>query len=78
MDTVQAITIFLLVLLARNPITLCVGMAIIAFNYGANFTVFPMATGGVFGRKYLSANYGWVFFSFGILWRLSINSPTYT
>jgi len=66
MDTVQAITIFLIVLLVRTPITLYISMAIIAFNYGGNFTVFPMATGGVFGRKYLSSNYGWVFFSFGI------------
>ena len=66
MDTIQAITIFLLVFLVRTPITLYIGMAIIAFNYGANFTVFPMATGGVFGRKNLSSNYGWVFFSFGI------------
>ena len=66
MDTVQAITIFLIVLLVQTPATLFIGMAIIAFNYGANFTVFPMATAGVFGRKYLSSNYGWVFFSFGI------------
>ena len=66
MDSVQAITIFLLVLLVRTPMTLYIGVAIIAFNYGANFTVFPMATGGVFGRKNLSSNYGWVFFSFGV------------
>jgi len=66
MDTMQAITIFLIVLLVQTPATLFIGMAIIAFNYGANFTVFPMATAGVFGRKYLSSNYGWVFFSFGI------------
>lgn len=66
MDSVQAITFFLMAILVRTPATLYIGMAIIAFNYGANFTVFPMATGGVFGRKYLSANYGWVFFSFGI------------
>ena len=66
MDSVQAITIFLIIFLARTPATLFIGMAIIAFNYGANFTVFPMATAGVFGKKYLSSNYGWVFFSFGI------------
>ncbi len=66
MDSVQAITIFLIVILVRTPVTLYIGMAIIAFNYGANFTVFPMATAGIFGRKYLSSNYGWVFFSFGI------------
>ncbi|MHA1560688.1 MAG: L-lactate MFS transporter [Promethearchaeota archaeon] len=66
MDSVQAITIFLIVLLVQTPATLFIGMAIIAFNYGANFTVFPMATAGIFGKKYLSSNYGWVFFSFGI------------
>jgi len=54
------------VFLVRNQFTLYLGIAIIAFNYGGNFTVFPMATGGVFGRKNLSSNYGWVFFSFGI------------
>ncbi len=66
MDSIQALTILLLFLLVKTPITLYIGIAIIAFNYGGNFTVFPMATGGVFGRKYLSSNYGWVFFSFGI------------
>ncbi|MHA1110849.1 MAG: L-lactate MFS transporter [Promethearchaeota archaeon] len=66
MDSVQAITIFLFFLLVQTPLTLYIAVAIIAFNYGGNFTVFPMATGGVFGRKYLSSNYGWVFFSFGI------------
>jgi len=66
MDSIQALTIFLIVLLVQTPATLYIGMAIIAFNYGGNFTVFPMATAGVFGRKYLSSNYGLVFFSFGI------------
>ena len=66
MDSLQAITVFLLYFLVRTPVTLFIAMAIIAFNYGANFTVFPMATGSVFGRKNLSSNYGWVFFSFGI------------
>ena len=66
MDSVQAITILLFFLLVQTPVTLYIAIAIIAFNYGGNFTVFPMATGGVFGRKNLSSNYGWVFFSFGI------------
>jgi OFA family oxalate/formate antiporter-like MFS transporter len=66
MDSMQTVTFFLLVFLARTPVTLYISMAIIAFNYGANFTVFPMATGEIFGRKYLSSNYGYVFFAFGI------------
>ena len=54
---VTAIDLILLVL---------VGLAVIAFNYGGNFSLFPLATREAFGSKYISQNYGWVFLSYGV------------
>ncbi len=46
--------------------SLAVGAAIVGFNFGGNFALFPSATADLFGAKNLGANYGWVFTSYGI------------
>jgi len=43
-----------------------VAAALIGFNFGGNFALFPSATADLFGAKNLGANYGWVFTSYGI------------
>jgi len=43
-----------------------VGAAIVGFNFGGNFALFPSATADLFGAKNLGANFGWVFTSYGI------------
>lgn len=40
--------------------------AIIGFNFGGNFALFPAATADYFGSKNLGTNYGWIFLSFGL------------
>ena len=61
----QAATMFMLGGLDTEW-SLAVGAAIVGFNFGGNFALFPSATAELFGAKNLGANYGWVFTSYGI------------
>lgn len=40
--------------------------AIIGFNFGGNFALFPAVTADYFGSKNLGTNYGWIFLSYGL------------
>ena len=42
------------------------GAAIIGFNFGGNFALFPAITADYFGAKNLGANYAWVFTAYGV------------
>jgi OFA family oxalate/formate antiporter-like MFS transporter len=66
MNSVQAVFMFLSLFLISTPITLWIVMAVLAANYGGNFSLFPTATDNLWGSKHLAANYGLVFFAFGI------------
>jgi OFA family oxalate/formate antiporter-like MFS transporter len=65
MFLVQAVMMFVLGGL-DTEISIAVGAAIVGFNFGGNFALFPSATADLFGAKNLGANYGWVFTSYGI------------
>jgi len=43
-----------------------VAAALIDFNFGGNFALFPAATADFFGNKNVGSNYGWVFTAYGI------------
>lgn len=43
-----------------------VAAALIGFNFGGNFALFPAATADYFGNRNVGSNYGWVFTSYGI------------
>ena len=45
---------------------LYVGAAIIGFNFGGNFALFPAATADLFGNKNVGANYPYVFLAYGV------------
>jgi len=45
---------------------LYIGAAIIGFNFGGNFALFPAATADIFGNKNVGTNYPWVFMSYGV------------
>ncbi len=45
---------------------LIVGAAIIGFNFGGNFALFPAATADFFGNKNVGSNYGWMFTAYGV------------
>jgi OFA family oxalate/formate antiporter-like MFS transporter len=49
-----------------NPIMFYVVAALIGFNFGANFALFPAATADSFGSENVGLNYGYVFTSYGI------------
>ena len=40
--------------------------ALIGFNFGGNFALFPAATADFFGNKNVGSNYGWIFTAYGI------------
>lgn len=40
--------------------------AIIGFNFGGNFALFPAATADFFGNKSVGTNYPWVFMAYGV------------
>jgi OFA family oxalate/formate antiporter-like MFS transporter len=42
------------------------GAAVIGFNFGGNFALFPAATADYFGNKTVGKNYGWVFLAYGV------------
>ncbi len=44
---------------------LSVGAALVGFNFGGNFALFPSLTADMFGSKNIGANYGWVFTAYG-------------
>jgi OFA family oxalate/formate antiporter-like MFS transporter len=45
---------------------LYVGAAIIGFNFGGNFALFPAATADLFGNKNVGSNYPWIFLAYGV------------
>jgi len=49
-----------------NPIFFYVAAALIGFNFGANFALFPAATADSFGSENVGLNYGFVFTSYGV------------
>jgi OFA family oxalate/formate antiporter-like MFS transporter len=48
-----------------NPMFFYVAAALIGFNFGANFALFPAATADSFGSENVGLNYGFVFTSYG-------------
>ncbi len=49
-----------------NPMFFYVAAALIGFNFGANFALFPAATADSFGSENVGLNYGFVFTSYGV------------
>jgi len=52
--------------MAGTPGLLFIGAALIGFNFGGNFALFPMITAETFGPKHIGQNYGWVFLAYGV------------
>jgi len=61
----QGVVMLLFYQMGFHPWTLYLGSAIIGFNFGGNFALFPAATADCFGNKQVGTNYGWVFTSYG-------------
>jgi MFS family permease len=66
MTLFQGIIMLFLYYLGASPAGLIIAAAIIGFNFGGNFALFPAATADFFGNKTVGRNYGLVFFAYGI------------
>lgn len=62
----QGIFVIIFQWIAGTPGLLYLGAALIGFNFGGNFALFPTITAETFGTKYVGQNYGWVFLAYGI------------
>ena len=62
----QGIVMLLFYQMGFNEQLLYLGAAIIGFNFGGNFALFPAATADFFGNKTVGTNYGWVFTAYGV------------
>ncbi|MEA1986657.1 MAG: OFA family MFS transporter [Candidatus Marinimicrobia bacterium] len=66
MMATQGIFVILFQWIAGIPALLYLGAALIGFNFGGNFALFPTITADTFGTKYIGQNYGWIFLAYGI------------
>jgi MFS transporter, OFA family, oxalate/formate antiporter len=57
----EAIAIFILIKFAANPLIFVVMSAFTFFGWGEIFSLFPALCGDFFGRKYATANYGFLY-----------------
>jgi OFA family oxalate/formate antiporter-like MFS transporter len=62
----QGIMMLLFYYMGGRVALLYLGAAIIGFNFGGNFSLFPTATADFFGTKSVGPNYGWVFTAYGV------------
>lgn len=66
MAGVQGIMMLLFYWMGGSPALLYLGAAIIGFNFGGNFALFPTATADFFGTAHVGQNYGWMFTAYGV------------
>ncbi|MFQ6042554.1 MAG: OFA family MFS transporter, partial [Candidatus Poribacteria bacterium] len=66
MCALQGIMMLVFYWMGGNEYLLYLGAAIIGFNFGGNFSLFPTATADFFGTKNVGRNYGWIFTAYGI------------
>jgi OFA family oxalate/formate antiporter-like MFS transporter len=66
MTALQGVMMLLFPFMAGTPSLLYLGAALIGFNFGGNFALFPTITADTFGAKYVGQLYGWVFLAYGV------------
>ena len=65
MAATQGVFLLLFTAMAGNEWTLYLFAALIGFNFGGNFALFPALTADEFGNGAVGKNYPWVFLSYG-------------
>ncbi|GKY87580.1 L-lactate MFS transporter [Sinisalibacter aestuarii] len=65
MTASQALFLFAFTAMAGTPWLLYAGAALIGFNFGGNFALFPALTADLFGNDRVGQNYPYVFLSYG-------------
>lgn len=64
--TIQGIMMLIFPYFAVTMVRIYIVVAIIGFNFGANFALFPSITADFYGIKNLGINYGLVFTAYGV------------
>lgn len=62
----QAVILFAFTAMAGNEYLLYLGAALIGFNFGGNFALFPTVTADLFGNKRVGQNYPFIFLAYGV------------
>jgi OFA family oxalate/formate antiporter-like MFS transporter len=62
----QAIMMGIFFYTTGNPLFFYIAAALIGFNFGGNFALFPAATADSFGSETVGLNYGYIFTSYGL------------
>jgi MFS transporter, OFA family, oxalate/formate antiporter len=66
MAATQGVFLLTFTLMAGSEYWLYLGAALIGFNFGGNFALFPALTADEFGDGAVGRNYPWVFLSYGV------------
>ncbi len=66
MTAAQGVMMILFYFVGGKEWGLYLGAAVIGFNFGGNFALFPAATADYFGNKNVGTNYPWVFMAYGV------------
>lgn len=66
MCLLQGATLAMFFSVAGTKVGLIVAAALVGFNFGGNFALFPAATADLFGVKSVGSNYPWVFLAYGV------------
>jgi len=66
MTAMQGVMMLLFPMMAGTPTLLFLAAALVGFNFGGNFALFPTVTADTFGSKYVGQNYGWIFLAYGV------------
>jgi OFA family oxalate/formate antiporter-like MFS transporter len=66
MSLAQGLMMIAFFFIGGNEVGLYFGAAVIGFNFGGNFALFPAATADYFGNKSVGTNYPWVFMAYGV------------
>jgi OFA family oxalate/formate antiporter-like MFS transporter len=62
----QAVMMIVFFYTTTNPYIFYIIAALIGFNFGGNFALFPAACADTFGAENLGLNYGFIFTSYGV------------
>ncbi|MBD3243514.1 MAG: MFS transporter [Chitinivibrionales bacterium] len=66
MSLIQGVMMIAFFFVGGTQAGLYLGAAVIGFNFGGNFALFPAATADFFGNKNVGTNYPWVFMAYGV------------
>lgn len=66
MSLLQGLTMFAFYAVGRLEWGMYIGAAMIGFNFGGNFALFPAVTADLFGNRAVGTNYPWVFLAYGV------------